>query len=255
VADWVCPGGTGAGFPRFAHRSGPEQGYTNLAVFYHACTFNCLFCQNWYFKQESFRGAPISAGHLAAQVDDATACICFFGGDPTPQAVHSLAVANQARAARGEGVLRICWETNGSMHPLLLEDMLQSALISGGCIKFDLKAFTPGLHQGLCGVSNKRTLANFQKAAGWFLRRPHPPLLVASTLLVPGYVSVEEVRQIAEFIAGLNPDIPYALLAFHPCFFLDDLPLTSRQHAQQALEAAGAAGLRRVRLGNAHLLS
>ena len=46
VADWVCPGGTGAGYPTFARRPGPEVGFANLAVFYEACSFNCLFCQN-----------------------------------------------------------------------------------------------------------------------------------------------------------------------------------------------------------------
>jgi len=49
VADWVCPGGTGAGYPKYAHCPGPELGYSNLAVFFHACTFNCLYCQNWHF--------------------------------------------------------------------------------------------------------------------------------------------------------------------------------------------------------------
>jgi len=49
VADWVCSGGTGAGYPKYAHCPGPELGYSNLAVFFHACTFNCLYCQNWHF--------------------------------------------------------------------------------------------------------------------------------------------------------------------------------------------------------------
>ncbi len=46
VADWVCPGGTGAGYPRFSHARGPEYGFKNLAVFYNGCSFNCLYCQN-----------------------------------------------------------------------------------------------------------------------------------------------------------------------------------------------------------------
>jgi len=51
VGDWVCAGGTGAGFPEYAHSPGPEHGYSNLAVFFHACSFNCLYCQNWTFLQ------------------------------------------------------------------------------------------------------------------------------------------------------------------------------------------------------------
>jgi hypothetical protein len=36
---------------------------------------------------------------------------------------------------------------------------------------------------------------------------------------------------------------------------MHDLPLTSKGHAQAALEAAQAEGLTNVRLGNIHLLS
>ncbi|MBW1712447.1 MAG: radical SAM protein, partial [Deltaproteobacteria bacterium] len=233
---------------------GPELGFFNLAVFYKACSFNCLFCQNWHFKEQTWLQPPVSAAELAAAAGPKTTCICYFGGDPSPQIVHSLAAARLAREAKGDDCLRICWETNGSFNPKYLDQMIDLALESGGCLKFDLKAFSPGLHRALCGVGNDRTLANFAAAARHFERRPQPPLLVAATLLVPGYVTPEEVGLVARFMAKLNPDIPYALLAFHPDFYLDDLPTTSRQHAQEALEAAKKEGLSRVRLGNVHLL-
>lgn len=47
VAAWVCPAGTGAGYPEYAYSRGVEYGYKNLAVFYQASSFDCLFCQNW----------------------------------------------------------------------------------------------------------------------------------------------------------------------------------------------------------------
>jgi len=55
VADWVCAGGTGAGYPKYAYRDGPEYGYKNLAVFFHACSFNCLYCQNWHYRKETLK--------------------------------------------------------------------------------------------------------------------------------------------------------------------------------------------------------
>ena len=79
--------------------------------------------------------------------------------------------------------------------------------------------------------------------------------MVASTLLVPGYFDAEEVRRSAEFIAGIDADIPYALPGFHPHFFVPDLPCTSLHHAEEAEASARAAGLTRVRVGNRHLLS
>jgi pyruvate formate lyase activating enzyme len=193
----------------------------------------------------------LSSSALAQVSNPRTYCVCFFGGDPASQMPHALA-AGKALATQG---VVVCWETAGTMHPRLIHRALELSLGSGGCMKFDLKAFDENLHIALTGGSNQQTLDNFAAAAARFSERPFPPPVVASTLLVPGYVDAQEVGQIAEFIAHLNPDIPYALLAFHPHFVMHDLPLTSKSHAQAALEVAQSAGLRNVRLGNIHLLS
>ncbi len=255
VADWVCPGGTGAGYPHFAYRSGPEYGYKNLAVFYHACSFDCLFCQNWHYRDLALRESNITASMLADAVDAHTSCICYFGGDPTPQLPHSIRVARLALEKNKGRILRVCWETNGSMRPALLKQAAEIALNSGGCIKVDLKAWDEGLHIALCGVSNKRTLENFQLLAEYARKRPSPPFLIASTLLVPGYIDREEISRLSRFISSLNPDIPYSLLAFYPHFMMRDLPTTSRHHAEECLAEAKTQGLKSIRVGNVHLLS
>jgi len=239
VAAWVCEGSKAVGF-------------RNLAVFYSSCTFNCLFCQNWHFRETSpARASFVSAAELAARADRRTFCICYFGGDPASQMPHALATS-RLLARRG---LRICWETNGSMHSQALKQALELALASGGCVKFDLKAYSDRLHGALTGVTNRRTLENFAYAARRARERPNPPLVVASTLLVPGYIDAQEVGKLAAFIASLDPTIPYSLLGFHPHFYLHDLPCTSLRHALEAEEAARAAGLVNVHIGNRHLLS
>ncbi len=254
VADWVCPGGTGAGFPRYAYSKGAEYGYKNLAVFYQGCTFNCLFCQNWHFRQDLRVKKPQSSLELSQAVDKKTSCVCYFGGDPSPQLLHSLHASRLAIAQKDKKILRFCWETNGTMNSRFLEEILDIALESGGCVKFDLKAFHSSLSVALCGRSNDQTKINFELAAGWIKKRTDPPLVVASTLLVPGYIEKEEVYHTAKFIASLNPEIPYSLLGFFPHFYFRDLPPTSRRHAEECKEAALEAGLKRVRLGNIHLL-
>jgi pyruvate formate lyase activating enzyme len=254
VADWVCPAGTGAGYPKFANRCGAETGFKNLAVFFQGCSFNCLFCQNWHFRNETFASSFRMVEELVADVDEQTSCICYFGGDPSPQMPFSLKASKQAREKATGRILRICWETNGCVNPDLLDQMLGIAKDSGGCVKFDLKAWDPSLHIALTGVTNQRTLSNFTRAAEKIGRRRVPPLLIANTLLVPGYIDREEVAAIAGFIADLNPDIPYSLLAFHPQFFMSDMPTTSKTLANQCRQAAQDAGLNTVRIGNVHLL-
>lgn len=239
VAEWVC-GSSG------------EYGYKNLAVFFQACSFNCLFCQNWHYREESTKKGRLPLEEIIDGVDAKTACICYFGGDPTPQLLYALQASQ--KAIEKKETLRICWETNGSMNPELLEKMAKVSLKSGGCLKFDLKTYKEELNIALCGVSNRQTLSNFKLMAKYIAQRPEPPLLVASTLLIPGYVDEKEVRAIAEFIASVEANIPYSLLGFYPHFYMRDLPTTSRKHAQLSESAAKEAGLKRVRIGNVHLL-
>ncbi|RKX78202.1 MAG: radical SAM protein [Spirochaetes bacterium] len=254
VGEWVCAGCTEAGFPGYSYRRGPENGYFNLAVFFHACSFNCLFCQNWHFREKTLLPGKVSPAKLAGDIDRRTSCICYFGGDPSPQLPFSL---NSSRLAIKENrgkYLRVCWETNGSMHPRLLDKVMDMAIETGGCVKFDLKAWNEDLHIALTGITNRRTLENFRRAGRRIAERPDPPPLIASTLLVPGYIDEEEIGNIARFIASIDPEIPYSLLAFHPRFYMNDLPLTSRSLASNCLQTAIKEGLTRVKIGNLHLL-
>lgn len=239
VADWVCPGSR-------------QEGCHNLAVFYASCTLNCLFCQNWHFREVSpARSNGLNAAQLADAANPQTFCVCFFGGDPASQMPHALAAAH--RLAKN-GVV-VCWETAGTSNQKLLDRAVQLSMETGGCVKFDLKAYDETLHIALTGASNRRTLENFARAGQRFDERPKPPPVIASTLLVPGYVDADEVGRIARFIAEINPCIPYALLGFAPHFYMPDLPRTSVRHAEAAEKAAREAGLTNVRIGNRHLLS
>ena len=254
VGDWVCPGGSGCGYPVYSYRKNAEYGYDNLAVFPHACTFHCLYCQNWHFRRHTLDENYVPVESLVQSVNKMTACICYFGGDPSPQLPYLLNACRKMRERNEDRILRICWETNGAMSEKLLEEMADSALSSGGCIKFDLKSWNENLHLALTGVTNRQTLENFERLAKWIPSRPEPPVLIASTLMVPGYIDAEEVYSIAQFIKSLDPEIPYSLLAFHPDYKMTDLAATSRNQAQECLDAAKLAGLKRVRVGNTHLL-
>jgi len=255
VAEWVCPGCTGRGYPQYAYLPKAEVGYYNLAVFYGACNLDCLFCQNWHYRELAKSLSPLmSAKELAGKVHDKVSCVCFFGGDPSPQMPHALASSKIMREKADNRILRICWETNGIMNKELLKEAVELSLESGGCIKFDVKAWDRNIYKALTGVDNKPVFENIKLAAKRLSERDEPPLIIISTLLVPGYVDEEEVRQIARFIADIDPNIPYSLLAFHPEYLMIDLPPTSRRHALRCLEAAREEGLKNVIIGNIWLL-
>lgn len=258
VSWWFCPGCTGAGYPKHAYHTHAENEYSNLAVFYGSCTLDCLFCQNWHYRNLATILKPaISAKNLAAKVNESVSCICFFGGDPSSQMPHALKTSQIAleKARQEKRILRICWETNGYWKKVFAKKAAELSLESGGNIKFDIKTWDENLNKALCGVSNKHTLENFKMIGEkYFQQRPELPVLSASTLLIPGYIDVKEVNNIAKFIADINPRIPYTLLAFYPQYIMNDLPTTSIKLAHDSRKAAQK-HLKNVRIGNVHLLS
>ena len=255
VADWICPGCTGRGYPKWAYTKGPEYGFNNLAVFYGACNLDCLFCQNWQYRYLTAKLEPIfSAEDLAKLVNERVSCVCYFGGDPSPQMPHALYASKLMLEKTRGRIFRVCWESNGLMNPNILDKAVELSLISGGNFKFDIKAWTPSIYKALTGVDNKQLFENIKRAAKRIGERRDPPLIIASTLLVPGYVDEEEVRMIAGFLADIDPTIPYRLLAFHPDYLMDDLPPTSRSHMMKCLEAAKKEGLENISIGNPWLL-
>lgn len=228
----------------------------NLAVFYYGCNFDCLFCQNAHHKYLNDGGRVTLEEFVKKTLRAGVRCVCHFGGSPEPQLPFALrASAAALRQAQRQGrELRICWEWNGCGNQGLVRRAAELSVESGGTVKFDLKAWTERLSLALSGISNRQAYENFSLIAREYLPLAEHRLLTATTLLVPGYVDAGEIRQIARFIAELNPEIPYSLLAFHGDFVMADLPVTPPQQAIRCYRAAREAGLARVQVGNLHLL-
>jgi len=254
AAPW-CPAGTGCGYPDFAYTAGPEYGYYNLAVFFCSCNYDCLFCCNWHWRHNAAKLKPlISAQELVKAVHSKVSCVCYFGGTSGPQLAYAINVSRLMRKKYPDQIIRFCLEENGNMNPKLMEKFAKIAFESGGSIKFDLKNFNEAQNIVLCGVSNKVVLKNFEALVKFHKQRPEVPFLYASTLLVPGYVEVEEVKAISQFIAKLDTTIPYNLLAFDPLFEMSDMPYTSKEIAEECYRIAKESGLEKVRIGNLFLL-
>ncbi len=233
-----------------------EASGLNLAVFFYGCNFDCLFCQNAQHKYPE-EGELVGVEEFVRRaLAPGVRCVCFFGGSPEPQlpfAIRASREAMERAEAEGRGI-RICWEWNGAGNPVLVRRAAEISLATRGIVKFDLKAWDEKLAKALCGVSIKPSFENFRMIAEELLPRADYPLLTATTLLVPGYVDEEEVGRIAEFIASLSPEIPYSLLVFYPAYCMSDLEVTPRDQVMRCFRAAREAGLKRVHVGNLHLL-
>lgn len=241
-AAWFCPGSV-------AH------GSANFAVFFYGCGFNCLFCQN-----ESHKGVDVAPSMTLGRfvekaLNPRVSCICYFGGDICPQLPFALKASKQVlEQCAPHRIMRICWETNGIGNPKLIREAAELSLRSNGNVKFDLKAINTTLARALSGVSNQRAYENFAMIAEEFYeQRPKNPVLTAVTLLTPGYTDEKEVEGIAQFIADLNPEIPYSLLIFHPAHYMTDLPITPPDQIERCYQVARKY-LKYVNIGNKHFL-
>jgi pyruvate formate lyase activating enzyme len=249
-----CAGSSGVGYPKWCRTPRGDIGWSNLSIFLGSCTYSCLFCQNYSFREQTVEGKPVmTAAQLAAKATDRVGCACYFGGDPASQMPFVIASAKLMRekAERERELLRLCLETNLSMNLKSLKEFTELALESGGGIKADLKCWSSETLYALSGVEHRVAYKNLAKR---HRARPEVPLARASTLLVPGYVNDEEIRALASFIADLDPTIPYSLLAFHPLYYMDDLPYTKRKDAERYLRICREEGLQKVRIGNPWLL-
>ncbi len=246
VADWVCPVTKTQELDL-----GPAR-LKNLAVFYGSCNSDCLFCQNSSYQNMMKSGTPLmTPEELANAADENTACVCYFGGDPACNPMHSL---DTSELLYTKWQTRICYETNGNISGKWLEKIAGIVRESNGTIKFDLKAVSPDLYRTLTGVRNNAVLKNFRSLAALGKER-EGEFLVASILLIPGYIGLKELELLCSFIAVCDPTIPTAFLGFYPHHHMMDLPRTSRKHASAALQVARECGLENVRIGNLGLLS
>ncbi len=244
-ASWFCPGSS-------------QVGKENIAVFFYGCNFDCLFCQNATHKNLGAASAVSEHEFVSSVLQRENAyCICYFGGSPEPQlpfAIHATrTILDSLQSQEAREMLRICWEWNGCGSTSLVRQAAELSSVSGGIVKFDLKAFNPHLSIALSGVPNRRAYENFELIASEFFDASNP-VLTATTLLVPFYVDAQEVDHIARFIAALNPEIPYSLLVFHPDFCMRDMPVTPREQVQSCY-AAARRHLKHVHIGNMHLLT
>jgi pyruvate formate lyase activating enzyme len=72
-----------------------------------------------------------------------------------------------------------------------------------------------------------------------------------TTLVIPGWNdSAEELRDIARFIKGVDPAMPWHVTAFHPTYKMTDRPPTPVSTLKRAREIGREEGLRFVYQGN-----
>jgi len=106
-----------------------------------------------------------------------------------------------ARFAHNElGAYTKIGHSNGSIMPPRYID----------AISISINAYTDAIHIDYTGVSNVEVLKNFVRIYEAGIE------LDASSVFIPEYIDCEEIEKIADFIANVDPKIPYHIIGYVP---------------------------------------
>jgi len=207
------------------------------------CDLHCSYCQNWVTSQALRDDAAVSRPNFTTpdQIIDLavrhkTPVIVSTYNEPLITADWAVEIFKLARA---EGI--VCgFISNGNATPEVL-DFIRPYV---DLYKVDLKGFDGRNYRKLGGVLDNvlDTIKLLKQMDFW---------VEIVTLIVPGFNDGDdELKGIADFIAGVSIDLPWHVTAFHPDYKMTDPPRTPTQTLIRAYDFGKAAGLRYVYPGN-----
>jgi pyruvate formate lyase activating enzyme len=221
-----------------------EPGSTAFSFGMLGCDLHCAYCQNWVTSQalrDPGAGTRIVEATPRAIVDAAVRAgarsVVSTYNEPLITAEWAVDVFREARAAG----LRTAFVSNGHATPRVIEFLAPWL----DCMKVDLKSFDDREYRRM-GGRLEPVLDSIRRVHGLGI------WIEIVTLLVPDLNdSHSELAALTAFIAGVSPDIPWHVTAFHADYRLRDRRNTSPAMLIDAAAVGRAAGLRYVYAGNA----
>lgn len=179
-----------------------------VVVWLTGCHFRCVFCHNpdtWKLNN----GIPIPLARAVEEVrkyrhglSTMKGGLTVSGGEPLLQKPFLIRLFTAVKAAG----IHTTVDTNGYFGERLSDADLQACDL----VMLGLKALDPALHQRITGMDNTPVVAFARRLAA--LRRP----MWLRYVLVPNLSDrTEDIKQIAEFAAGLGNVEQVELLPFH----------------------------------------
>jgi len=210
-----------------------------LSLGFSGCNFTCPYCQNWHISQNADApGRTMKPGEIAAlalrEIPE-TPAIAYTYSEPL---VHTEFLLDCMALARRQGIANVL-VTNGCVNTEAARELLSLT----DAANIDLKCFSRESYRKILG-GNLDTVLDFIRCA--CTMGVHTEI---TTLVVPQFNDSEkELDSIAQFIASLDPLIPWHLSAYHPDYRWNALPTDPQVLFQTA--ARGRAVLNHVYTGN-----
>ena len=208
------------------------------------CNFQCSFCQNWQISQvkeakaSGVRSEEVKPEEVVQEArETGSKSISYTYTEPTIFFEYAYEIS---QLAKKEGLFNV-FVTNGYM----TEEMIRTIHPALDAANIDLKSFRDEYYRKVCGGRLAPVLKSIE------LMKKLNIWIEVTTLLVPGQNdSEEELNGIANFLAGLDPSIPWHISRFYPQYKMEDLESTSLETLTRAYDIGKKAGLRYIYLGN-----
>ena len=207
------------------------------------CDLHCGYCQNWVTSQalrDPAAVAPPIRTSPERLVRDAVSqgarVLVSTYNEPLITSEWAVAVFKEARAAG----LVTGFVSNGNGTPRVLEYLRPWVDL----YKVDLKSFDDRRYRQLGGrlAPILDTIARLHAMDVW---------VEIVTLLVPGFNDTpDELRRLTAFVAGVSPDIPWHVTAFHADYRMTEPCNTTADMLLAAADIGREQGLRHVYAGN-----
>lgn len=207
------------------------------------CDLHCSYCQNWVTSQ-ALRDPHAVSPPQDADPDSLAEAALRHGArlvvstynEPLITVEWAVAVFEAARR-RG---LATAFVSNGNGTPQALDFLAPWV----DCYKVDLKSFDDRQYRKLGGRLEPilETIRSLHARGIW---------MEIVTLLVPGFNDSDaELEGLTSFLAGVSPDIPWHVTAFHKDYRMRDPGDTTPGDLARAAAIGRRAGLRYVYAGN-----
>ena len=204
------------------------------------CNFRCLHCQNWEISQikDGIIGRDINPEVIVKNtIDSNCRSIAYTYTEPTIFYEYAYDIA---KIAHNEG-LKNLFITNG----YISEEALKEISPYLDAANIDLKGMNDDFYRRICGAKLQPILDNIQ------LYHDLGIWIELTTLIIPSYNDdPDELKKIAEYISGIDVDIPWHVTGFYPTYKLNDIAPTSVEILNRAVEIGRKAGLNYVYQGN-----
>jgi pyruvate formate lyase activating enzyme len=208
------------------------------------CDFHCGYCQNWVTSQ-MLRDPNAIAPPRETTPGQLVDLAVKYGAPVLASSYNEPLITSEwavdvFKIARQRG-LRCAYISNGNATPQVL-DFIRPYV---DAYKVDLKTFSDRNYRKLGGVlENVTTTIRMLKERGFWVE--------IVTLVVPGFSDdSDDLKRMAEFLASVDPLMPWHMTAFHPDYKMTDgYRRTEVDDLMRVVELGQQSGLKYLYPGN-----